>query len=610
MSYIRKVRLKEWLHHATATTYDNSSTDQLIGRTSDDWTVTYALDIGKVSGPQTATANYLTNYTAHTIDKYHMYETSFTPLQGLDEDTSNSDQGVGLLFRADGRADAYASAYRLRQTDTTLYLEKTTNSGVGWTELGKYAETAVADTRYYYRVLFSDSAMSIYGTATNLTAGKFMVYRTTTVGVYGRKLANTSGTGTEVDGAPLTAGGFMGPFVGETDGSAVQPDMDCWNFSAYKMFEADVRSLKIKDKMSEVSKLTVSFSRNPDTLAGTWLSSTDTTLYGVGDRIEVIGIEDDRANAHEVETPIFDGRVEILPSDNRTSLGCDGWTTELGNMHWQDSTKLTGAVTTELGTQLAGDGGIIGGTAGTETEAYVLHNLNIIALATTTERVVQASNSLITFNQLCQEIDYWHSFRPDGRFLVRTDMEDTQSHSILNSDANLNFLEFIAVFDGNQIKNVVSEYYTGWPSPGNSTDATSKSDYGVRNNVFSDMFIQNSTVAGRVGDNIVSKFKNNLRLVKIQLMQQGLNIFPGDRVDVILAGTELGTNDYDTDTGNWSVARMTCTEKEYNSATGIVSLILTRADDANDEAFHNSWPFGRDTAGLGRTNKNQYALDV
>lgn len=610
MAYIRKVRLKEWFHHASGTTYDSSSTEQLIGSTADDWTETYALNVGKVSGPTTAVANYLTNYTPHTVDKYQVYECSFTPTAGLDESTSNSDQGVGWIFRANDKANAYTHAYRLRQNDTALYLEKTVDSGVNWTELGKYAQTAVVDTKYYYRVLFADSAMTVYGTATNLTAGKFMVYRTTTKGVYGRKLVNSSGSGTEVDGSPLTAGGYMGPFVGETDGSAVQPDMDVWNFAAYKMFEADVQGVKVKDRFSEVSKFTVAFSRNPDTLAGTWMTTSDSTIYDVGDRIEGIGIEDDRTNGNEVETVIFDGRVEVLPTMSRNVIICEGWTTELANMHWQDSTALTGAVTTELATQLADDGGIIGGTAGTESKTYVLHDLNIAAIATTTERVVQASNSLITFNQLCQEINYWHSFRPDGRFLVQKDMENTQVHTISNQDDKLNFLEFFALFDGKQIINATSEYYNRWATPGSTTDATSKSDYGVRNNVHADMFIQGSTVSGQVGANIISNQKDKLRMVRLQLMQQGLDIFPGDRVDVIIAGTELGTNDYNTNTATWVSARMTCTEKDYNSLTGIVSIVLTRADDASDTAYHTKWPSGKNDLGFSRTNKNQYALGV
>lgn len=606
--YTRKVRLKEYMHHTNATTYASGSTAQLIGSTADNWTVAYASNVGKVSSPDTATANYLTNYVAHAVDNHQIYECSITPTAGIDEDTSSSDQGVGFVFRASANATSFASAYRLRQTGTHLYLEKTTDSGVNWTELGQYDETAAVSTRYYYRVIYAATAMTVYGVATNLTAGKFMVYRTTVPGVFGSKLTNVSGTGTEVDASPLIAGGFMGPFAGSADASPDNPEVDCWYMGAFKMFDPDVRGVKVSDKLSETSTLSMSFSRNPDTLQGTWTSSTDSSGYGIGDRIECIAIQDDPANSRSEEVTIFDGRVEVLPVMGEKVLGAKGWTVELEDMHWREATTQTGAVTTELATLLVSDSGIIANQAGTTTATYVLHDLDITADAQTTERVIQASNAFVVFNQLCGEIGYWFSFRPDCRFLVKSDMENMAAHTIDATDSDHNILFFQALYDGNQIKNVVSEYYTGWAAPGSSTDATSLGNYGVRNGILTDMFVQSSTVAGNIGGNKIAGLKDNLRIVKVQMIMQGFDIFPGDRVDVILAGTELGTNDYDADTNNWSAARMTCTEKSYNSLDGVVHLVLTRADDASDTAYSRNWISSGDGRGAVRTQSNLYAL--
>lgn len=606
----RKVIYKEYLHHPNGNTYNNSSTAYLCSNTADVWTVTYnSITGGYISPVANDTEMYLTNYDSFSSPGQMIFECAVTPIQNIDENgPAEGDEGVGFIFMSTQKgSDGILASYRLRMTDTYIYLERAT-AGV-WSELGKYSYPAVNSTKYYLRVLYAYTGLSMFGHTSNLTAGKFMVYATDVEGNYGSKLTNVSGTGTEVDGSPILAG-YMGFYIG-ANGLSGSPDANFHYMACYRIWDLDVTEFKYSHEISMDSKASLQRVRNPWQIRSSFWDDNEAP-YSIGDRVELVVFEDDRENGIRPERIVFDGKVDKLPDFDVSGMRLVGHTVEMAERNWQKSTQTGQITTTVLNDVLPEDGGTTSKEPVTPDPAhtYVLHRNNIDTTnATNTNRKIQGVMANISISKLLNEIGYFYFLRPDGRFFIRGNSID-ESQNIDSRDTTLNILGYDSCWDGEQIVNDVDGYHDSWSSPTNKNDSTSLGSYGPRGMTRVDMHQMGSTVSDNSNQEKINNYKGNKFMVKVKLLQQKFDVYPGNQVGVVLAGTKIGTVNYAQTPGSWSPYPMTVNKCEYDSATGIHEIMMVEARAGSTRPFTRAWPFDRDSLGIGRDLGNLYSQDT
>jgi hypothetical protein len=252
-------------------------------------------------------------------------------------------------------------------------------------------------------------------------------------------------------------------------------------------------------------------------------------------------------------------------------------------MNWFNGTTRTGTISDTIAEILNEDGGCFS-TIGSPSSSltYVLHKNNVETIATNTNRNVRGVNAMNEVKSLLAEVGGFFTMFPDGRFFVKTSLIDP-SITISSLETTDNIVDVEYIYDATQIKNSYENYYTGYATPVTSIDYTSKNAYGARSGTLVDMRVQTSAVAQNVANKGKTGFKDNPRMVKVTCAQKHFNVFPGMKILVKLAGSDLGTNDYDTDTDNWVAKAMTCVQTTYDSDSGEHCLyLIENASGADD----------------------------
>ena len=594
MSYVRKVKCREEFHHANGDTFNNGTADFLRGSVPQQWTMTYdSTTGGSVAGPNIASEVYLTNHDnqVYGIENQMMFEIGIEASSIAHSATT----GMGMIFMADAMGGTWTNCYRLRQTATTLYIEKSGDSGANWTTIGSDSIAGAPNTVTHYRVIYCPQTLDFYGISGSLVQGYFAVYSS-----IDRELVHDNLVLTCTDSSsPLTAGGYMGVYSG------VSANIDCYYFGAYRLWELNVARVKYEHEINETSLAEVTFERNPDRIQPYWSEA---------DVVEIWNREEDRENSYTRLRRVFHGQVEVIPVANKTAqINLVGMMDELKRQQVQAGSAYTGTIESTIQNILPEDGsnqGLMGGTT-----THYLHRLNISITSQNTNRYFQGATGDIELLKILAEDGDFMFYHPDGRFFIRKTLVDDSLEldgtSYYNNIISINYLN-----DLTQVFNDVDVYYNGWSaSPSSSTDATSRSAFGQRARVISDMNGLSSTIAGNVGTETLDSTKTSPRIIEIGIAQQHFNIFPGYMVSCILPGTDVGTNATaglpDPDTGNWVAEDCTVVKVTYDSAasdTGNHKIYVVK----NNQAAGTT-PIIRKIGDLGsidKTTRNLYAQDV
>jgi len=587
MTGVRKVIYRDNLHHATGTTYDNTSTSFLKASSANNWTMSYNVTTGgRITGPNVGSDAYLTNVSTNSFTE---------PSQAIFECAGEAQvigAGMGMLFMADGDAAGFTNAYRVFLDGSSLFIQKTTNGGSSWNLIGQTSYAAVNNTVYHFRVYYSGSALSFYGKNLGFTAGRFYVWVDTD--------RNTINEGdydlTATDGSPLTSGGYMGFYQG-INAIGTFDYLGC-----FRLWELGVEDIEYVHEMDEDSIATVKFERHPDQYQQYWVED---------DKAEIWVTEANRTDS-KLETRLtFFGRVERTPEFSaRSRINLIGLTAELGQLNWQNGSAFTGTVEAALQDILPEDGGTEGATT-SMTDCFYAHRNNISLTGNTTNRFVQGGNARTEVKKILKEEGGFTFMHPDGRFFIRNTLVNA-SQTLDTSDSDVNFVGVRQLRDATQIVNDVDVYYNGWTTPSNSNDGTSRSAYSNRGGQVVDMMSQGSTQAGNVASATTGEYAGSPTIAIVSLAQQRFDILPGHRIDAIIAGTEIGTNATgtipDSTVGNWSAESCTCTRVEYKMTDGIHRIVLVKNDQGSpNEPLYRS--IGN-KASVADNVVNLYSLDT
>jgi hypothetical protein len=593
--YVRKLLYRENLHHATGTTYDNTSTSYFLASTADNWTMSYnSMTGGNITGPAVASEVYLSNFDSFSLENQMIFEVACSGTDITDTPTT----GMGMIFMADDKADSFTNAYRLRQTVTTIYIEKTGDGGTTWSTVGSASLSAGGGTTYHYRVYYSKADLDYYGLSFEFEEGNFQVFR----GTSQEEVNNTSVLTCTDSSSPLTSGGYMAFYSGVSCVGTYEY-MGC-----YRLWELDVTRVKYTHEVDEVSTAEVYLRQDPDVVI---------QRFDFSDRVEIWNSEETVVTNKRYLRIVFDGTVTKAPFSNRVrKIELEGILDELVQVPWHESTAQTGTIESTLQTILPEDGdpGVL---ATNTTTTTALHRQNIDIASQNTNRTIAGASSFIDFKKMLKEVGGFMFYHPDGRFFIRDSLVTSPSLTIssMSKDNNITKIEYL--IDGSEMVNYVDGYYNGFATPNNTNDATSVSSHGVRGIPHVDMKIESSTVSGNVGANLTSEYADLRRVVVITTLQRGFDIFPGFRVDAILAGTDVGTNSLegvpDTDTNTWTQEPCTCNKVMYDSAglgDGNYMIFLAKNDpnSLNDPVRrHHGFRSGMVQR---RNTENLYSLDV
>ena len=557
--YVRKVLHKEPFQYADSSTFNGTSTANLVSSGAD-WTITNnGTSVPYITSPAAGTAKYLTNYTTTTLPSTQcMFEIECNA-------SAFGTEGVGLIFCANANAKTFATAYRLRQDATTLFIDEYASST--WSNVESFALNGTAGLDYFYRIIYFKAALTVQGISiSGPAAGDIYVYR-------GTSYDNLAYVGKANDSSGLLSGGFFGPFKGN-NATGVFGAM-----GAYGLWNLDVDYVDVKHKLDADSEATIGMVRNSEALNST---------YSVGDRIEVWVPDVDMEQGTELVRLYFDGKVEVNPNmPGKDYYQAFGHTRELAQQHWNNGTAtMNGTATSYLRTRLNSYCSPSGVNT-SQTTTSVLHSNNLKTSIVESNRSVQAMRADMAFKKLCSEVGYSSFFFPDCRFFVTDTMFDP-SITISSASQYLRMLEPEIVYDGKQITNVINNYYGGCLGvPVNGTNGTSIASTGVRAREVIDVLVNTSAVGTNVNSGLLTNYSENLAIVKMSLIQQFMNVFPGMKIGLILAGTGIGTNGT-SDTDSWSAQSMTCNETHYDSRTGVHEIVLVPAD--SDSPKIRAWP--------------------
>lgn len=570
--FIRKVLRKEYFHYTNGTYFDSGTALYNTASTADNWTVTYnGTTGGYVTSPTAGTEMYLSNALGVTVPETQLMFEFHCKASAWNGTNTNGTEGVGLAFCTDAIANATVSTgYRLRQCADGLYVDQMTAGN--WTNLININATAALNTDYYYRIIFFAHSIYLHGAKIgNGTAGSMYIYRGTTYDSLDYK-------GTTA-GSPVYVTGNHGPYKGSATTATFK------NFGVYGMYNLDIDYCVVEHKLDEDSRLTFALTRNPDQIR---------KLYSVNDRVETWLPETDLENAKDLLRLYFDGKIEGNPNDNKEYFTAIGHTRELARLPWYNGTLQNGTVSGLIRSKLGTFGGTTNIPLVSSTDrAFVLHGLNVNGTSLETSRYIQGKDVYTTMKQLMSEVDYFSFYYPDGRFIVSDKLLD-ESIVIDTTSQYLMAEEPEVYYDGTQMINLASNYYNGYTTPLNGSDSTSVQAYGPRGGSVVDMHVNSTVQAGRVNTNIIANNCGNPEIVRLRLLQSYFNVLPGKKIGVKLAGTALGTNDYDIHTENWTTYFMTCTETRYDSRDGIHEIVLVVNDqNGSDTAVTRDLPIRR-----------------
>lgn len=556
--YVRKIVHKEPFQHPNGTNFSSSSTESLISSTASNWTITNnGTALAYITSPAAGAQVYLTNYSsatppAHAIFDLHVKASAWST-------ATNGTEGMGLVFCANNRADSFTTGYRLRQTNGSLFMEELA-SGT-WSQLGSHNTGAALNTDYYYRVLFFRTAYTLQGISlSGPTAGKFYVYRGTS---YDNMRYVTSFT----DSSGLLSGGYFGIYKGSAT------TLTSKIMGSYGFWDLDVDYVDISHKLSEDSSATVGMARNTDQL---------NYRYSIGDRLEIWVPDQDQDTSVQYLRLFFDGQVEVNPvTSKKDYYSCVGNTKELSRLHWYNGTTAHGTVTGYLRGKLS-DHYTQQGVNGSASLTSVLHSNGLKTSTTETSRDIRGTQMDLVFKSFCSELGYHHFFYPDGRFVISDTLLDERK-TINGSAEYSRMLEPELFYDGRQIVGQVSSYHNGWGMPVQSSNGTSNTTFGVRGLPFVDMLVNDSAVAGRINQQLLSNNNDNLAIAKLTFVSQHMDIFPGMKVGLILPGTIIGTNSGSAEVDTWYYESMTCTEHHFDSRKGTNIIVLVYNDQSNPD---------------------------
>ena len=573
---IRKVLHRDYFHYTNGSTFNQISTASLISNGTEDWTVTYdGVTGGFITSPAGGSEEVLTNYEPVTHPATQVMWDCHINCSAWTTEVSG-DNGAGLAFMLNGNAGTFTEGYRLRQANDGIYVDQ--YNGSTWVNVESFSTTADLDTDYYFRIAYAVAAYKIQDIITipNFAKGYIHVWRGTSQDVmtYIGKAIIVNGT--------LTSG----PFFGLVKGSGTT--FTSKGMGMYRFWDVDTDYEDVTHQMDEDSTLTFAFTRNSDKIVQN---------YSVSDRVEVWCHESDIENSVERLRLYFDGKIQTAPSVDKSYYQALGFSVELADMHWNGST-VTGATTTALKGILNGHAGLKQVTSST-TSTYVLHNLNVKPSALETNRTVYGKNANIPFKQMMTELGYFFMYLPDGRFIVSDTLIDP-SITLNGTSQYLRISDMEFWYDGKQVATQMNDYFDGWTSgPGTAANGTLAGTLGTKARTIVDMHVLDSTRAGYVTGNLKRNYGRNPEIIKLDLIMQHFDIFPGQKIGVALAGIGSAISNWDDGTpANWNTIYMTCTSTHWDSRTGIHEIVLCMNDqDSADSAVQREYPLKKKVSG-------------
>lgn len=570
--YVRRVIHKERFHYTNGSAFNSTSTAELVSSGAA-WTVTYdAVLGGYITSPAAGVQRYLTNYDAMSMPTSQVMFDAHVKATAWNATAQNGTEGFGILFLADDVPGSMTEAYRLRNDPTVMYLERL--NGTVWSGVGTLNVNSTLNTDYYYRLYY---AMTDYYVESlpisNFQAGYLHIYR-------GTSYDNMAYVGKIIDnGTYLTAGSYFGLYKG-SGSTVVSNSMGC-----FTVWDTQVADVDVKHEMDSNSYCTFTRPRNSDELSLSYL---------ISERVEVWVPEANISTGADLVRLYFDGKIVMNPSISSDVYSAEGFVSELENLHWQNGTVQNGTVSGTLRSILAGNGGKRAiPTNGSLTNTYVLHGLNLNSSSDEGDRLIQGKTAVVTFKQMCTELNYSFFHFPDGRFLVSDTLLD--SGQAFNATSRFERIEDIEVwYDGKQIVSVVNNYHNGWSTPVSNSSASIVSTYGPRTRTVVDMLQQGATQAGRVNSVILNNYGCNPEIVKISYGLQHFDILPMMKVNLTLAGIGGAISNWDDGTpSNWTNQAFTVQSTHYDSRTGLHEIIYVLNDqNATDSPVSRSYPPG------------------
>lgn len=580
---IRRVHFLDYFHYLAASScFDNT--------TSVVWTApgssSYQVWDSFFGGSEALGSNYIKPGAVAAAPTYLYGVDTITPGRTLTIDWgmhyNAAALDAGIYFMA-ASSSLNVSSYRVKQLTSTVVIERLDASGiVQWSETWSYTPGSGFN---YYRLHFFPQDLKLGDDDVAATAGQVLLE----AGESYDSMAFRTPTGTALDPAPRTTGGYFGIYQGAGSRPSVTLFLLCEGFYPIS------KLIRVEHDLRGASLVHFVTLRGEYEEWGVWPAGSivqvlaynvdDGEVYtAYGDFLGIVVTQQDIPQSQGVRS-----------SDDKIYLICQSMSKFFLNMHL-DITGLTGSLTDAIAEFLEGAGGNHWAghqkSWGAGAEKWP-KNINLNFAKDGGISVIDRFFKGQTCDTMMRDIglaeDYYLYETPEGAIKF-TDVWRDMTSFIIDTGEGSRLMWYRAVpEDLTQMTNESSIYRSGMTKVDcTNGDTTSQASYGVRQGgprtFMSNQQINGDDEAEAIANTDVNRHSQKFKEIDLYFLTWGMPLRPGDLVSLSMPQLRIG-GDYETPHDDWEPETWAVLAKTWDSENAIIHLRLGKTRYDADKAL-------------------------